>query len=71
MKKIEQIKSVVGVVAESVKIGKLLASDDIRNTRTEICKSCDQNNSDRCEACGCNLLLKIRVAASSCPLKKW
>lgn len=52
------------------------ASDQVKEERLTICRSCDQYNDKNkenpiCNSCGCNLNIKTGFANESCPLKKW
>ena len=41
--------------------------------RYNICKLCDSfdHNSFTCEECGCQMKIKVKFIASTCPLSKW
>jgi hypothetical protein len=41
--------------------------------RFEICKACPElvQESGQCKQCGCFMAKKVKIAAASCPLKKW
>lgn len=68
------------VVVESAKLAArgepVIASDEVINQRTLVCLGCLNWNPrgygglGKCEACGCSAL-KLKVAASRCPLSKW
>lgn len=51
----------------------LVVSEEIRDQRMNVCKSCEYYDSRqvRCRHCGCFLETKIRFAIDSCPLQKW
>ena len=51
----------------------IFASADSQKTRREICNGCDKNDREqnRCTECGCDLEMKIKFAAMTCPLQKW
>jgi len=55
--------------------GIFLATDEVVEQRKNTCLSCENLIStagiNRCRACGCGLLLKIKLAGACCPLKKW
>lgn len=48
-------------------------SDEIREERFNICKSCDQfhKQTEFCRICGCFMPIKTYVPTTSCPIKKW
>jgi len=44
--------------------------------RIDLCSSCPEYitgsfGTERCGICGCGMKLKVRIAAASCPIKKW
>lgn len=47
--------------------------DDIKQIRMDICKVCPswEHTSNRCTECGCQMRVKVSLASSECPLKKW
>ena len=47
--------------------------DNIQLNRKSICMDCPSwvEASNRCTECGCQMRVKISLASSSCPLKKW
>lgn len=56
--------------------------EDVAFKRNEICKSCDQYDTEGsncalsgtqpcCAFCGCSLMFKTRSLSSDCPLDKW
>lgn len=51
----------------------VFASDQQRLERLSICESCDRYKSltRQCKECGCFMILKTQIKASSCPLGKW
>lgn len=51
----------------------LTVSDEIKQTRLNICKICDKYDEEpnRCIECGCFLEYKTGFALDSCPLGKW
>lgn len=55
--------------------GILLAREATVNERIDTCLSCEHLINtlgvNRCNLCGCGLILKVRLAASSCPISKW
>lgn len=50
-----------------------IASEDVINSRLNICDSCSKkdNTKDKCTACGCKLYHKTRLKSESCPIGKW
>jgi hypothetical protein len=48
-------------------------SDEEKERRLSICKSCSQNHGGSCLKCGCILAIKCGMATESCPLDppKW
>jgi hypothetical protein len=75
--KIEMAKnlanSIVDVTTGAIRNGKIYTPDSIRETRMNICKSCEYFCKDRikCKKCGCPLVKKIAFCGSKCPIKKW
>lgn len=43
------------------------------NERLEICKTCDQFDSEltKCKVCGCFMMVKTMIPRTRCPLDKW
>ena len=61
-------------------LDKVTVTDEVFNQRMEICKGCDRFHVEEeedeedeydCLECGCNVILKAKVALDSCPLGKW
>lgn len=50
-----------------------LASEEISNSRLEICNTCEFfiKESARCSKCGCFMNAKIKLQAVRCPIGKW
>jgi hypothetical protein len=54
-----------------------LASDELFQSRLEVCKGCEHHNPEafegkgQCLACGCPIESKLRIAQVGCPLQKW
>ena len=48
-------------------------SQDVKNQRMSVCKTCAEYNSmvKTCKQCGCFMPAKATFAVSSCPLNKW
>lgn len=55
--------------------GMAVATEEQQAKRTAICAACPLNNKGWCDdkkgGCGCNLALKVKPRAGSCPLGKW
>jgi hypothetical protein len=55
--------------------GVLFADEGTFQKRIDVCMGCPHLMStvgvNRCSICGCGLLLKVRLATSSCPINKW
>jgi len=53
--------------------GPMFVSDEVKQQRLNICKSCEHYDASqiRCKSCGCFLLQKASFALDSCPLQKW
>jgi hypothetical protein len=51
----------------------LTVSHDERNTRLEICNSCEffNSNTNMCASCGCHIPSKSLFHFSECPQDKW
>ena len=48
------------------------ASDEIAQTRMDICNKCDaKNDLNICTACGCFLPAKTKLANAECPMNLW
>lgn len=49
-----------------------IANEEVQEKRLEICESCPFLNTIRqCKKCGCLVDAKVKLAGSSCPMKKW
>ena len=48
-------------------------SEETKNSRLEICKSCEFFNESlyQCKQCGCFLKIKASWATEKCPIDKW
>lgn len=70
------IVSVVKAGAQWAKAGFPIVSGEVLSERKGICAACEFWNADafgglgRCGKCGCSGV-KLRLATSKCPLKKW
>ena len=68
------LNGIKGLTKASLNIDK--ASDNIIKERLIRCKKCDNysknnNNIEKCEACGCYLKFKIKILSEKCPLNLW
>ena len=61
------------LIKNAIQTGALEVSDEIKNQRLEICKTCEKYDAQqvRCIECGCFLEAKTSFALNSCPLGKW
>lgn len=52
---------------------KMKLSEEDRNQRFDICKSCDKfyEPASTCKICHCFMAAKTYIPSSSCPLNKW
>lgn len=52
---------------------KIKLSEEERNKRYDICKTCEHFNekTTQCKICNCIMSVKTYLGQSSCPLKKW
>lgn len=75
MNLIEQAASILGTIRATLKDGKILASEEVVQSRAAVCLSCDKLREKAgkysCVTCGCGFKKKIAVSGSSCPLGKW
>lgn len=51
----------------------MIANKEVAFERASICNSCPElfKPTWTCKKCGCFMKIKVRVAASECPLGKW
>jgi hypothetical protein len=49
----------------------LLASEELKNQRSDICTICEFKTGPMCSKCFCLLVVKVSYAGSSCPIGKW
>ena len=74
---LQQGKNLAGfsfeLIKNAIQTGALEVSDEIKNQRLEICKTCEKYDAQqvRCVECGCFLEAKTSFALNSCPLEKW
>ena len=61
------------VVKNAMQSEALFVSDEVRESRLEMCRSCEYYDASqiRCRHCGCFLEHKARFALDSCPIDKW
>jgi hypothetical protein len=61
------------VVKNAMQSEALFVSDEVRESRLEMCRSCEyyDDSQIRCRHCGCFLEHKARFALDSCPIDKW
>lgn len=75
--KFEQAKSLISLVQDTIvdvmKGEQVFSTDELKEQRMAICKSCDQYNEkhNRCMKCGCFLDKKVSLSSARCPLNKW
>jgi Family of unknown function (DUF6171) len=67
------IDSAKDVVAGAISGENILVSDDVRESRLEICRSCEffEKVKSRCSKCGCFMEIKTKFANVQCPIDKW
>ena len=54
------------------KIKQTVLPSEQADNRLKICKSCPHfNKLSKCSLCGCYMPVKTRIAAATCPAKKW
>jgi len=76
MNRLDQLKSVMSVVAKTMKSGQVFANDETILARFNICEACPNlkyNQSDKptCSICGCALRKKLVIEGATCPEGKW
>jgi hypothetical protein len=61
------------VVKSAMQSGPLLVSDEVKEERLTICRTCSYYDETqvRCKHCGCMLEQKARFALDSCPIGSW
>lgn len=49
------------------------ASEEIQNSRIEICKNCEYYfaPTTTCKKCGCFMMIKVKLLNAKCPMDKW
>lgn len=63
--------SVFNAINHAVKTKKVLAAKNIVEDRIKTCKGCEQLKLNRCQACGCYIVVKAGMDAEKCPEGKW
>ena len=60
------------ILANSLKMNKVIASDDLIKKRLDVCVQCENYIAEkkRCKSCGCYLNKKVLLMGVECPLKK-
>lgn len=48
-----------------------LCTQEEKNSRLNICKTCEYFTGSRCKKCGCFLQTKAKFKAAHCPIRKW
>lgn len=61
------------LVKQALSSNALLVSEEVKQQRLEICKTCEfyDESQVRCKHCGCFLQQKAGFALDSCPIQKW
>jgi hypothetical protein len=61
------------MVKKAMQSQALIVTEEVKESRLNICRSCDKYDPDqhRCKECGCLLEYKATFALDSCPLQKW
>ena len=73
----QQAKNLTTSVANWVKDGAKVASEEVLKERMDICKKCEFWDAEafagtgRCKKCGCSTQAKLRMATEKCPEGKW
>ena len=49
----------------------VVSGKEVWEHRLEICSECPFMKGSKCEACGCNISLKAKVATAKCPRGFW
>lgn len=72
--KLKNLKnSITRIVKDTFEGKDVIASEELINTRMEICKNCKyiSENKTYCTECGCILSFKTKFKSSECPKKYW
>ena len=69
----EKAKQTADATKEYLENTNIKVSDEIREERFNICKSCEEfhKTTEFCRVCGCYMPAKTWIASTSCPIKKW
>lgn len=67
------ISTAKNIATRMVTDGGVLASGIEIDERNAICSRCSflVSAENKCKLCGCNLSVKVRFAASKCPISNW
>ena len=70
---LDKTKNFVGAVSRFAMSGFETVDSETKNSRLEICNSCDRMNKENrtCLECGCFLDIKTGWATEKCPIGKW
>jgi hypothetical protein len=76
---LETLKNKLTQVAEEIALAsekeweKIKLTEEQRNVRYDICKSCEWffTPTSTCKKCGCFMAMKTYLPAKSCPIGKW
>ena len=66
-------KTAYDIVKDFVFNGTIIAPDEVKKARIDICRDCNRFDPDhtRCRECGCFMPTKVKFSAARCPLKLW
>ena len=67
----DRIKSAAGAAVGFLADGMQVASDNEREARQSICKTCPLNEAGSCVGCGCVIELKTQARLEQCPAGRW
>jgi len=69
----EKVANFAEALIDHAKTGFENVSEEEKNKRMEICKTCDKfdKSTETCNLCGCHCNRKTAWKSSECPLKKW
>jgi len=77
---IGQAKSMLDTLRSSLKDGRVLATNEVVETRLKVCEGCPKLKTKTyddgrvwigCLVCGCGYKRKVSFHGSKCPLGKW
>ena len=68
---LEKINNFANALVKHVMSGCANISPEILKQRKLACTNCPLNVNWKCQACGCNLLIKMKWASTQCPKGKW